>query len=44
MSVVELEPVPRRAPSTLLVDVAAAVAVALAHGALDGGGNVARCG
>jgi hypothetical protein len=42
VSVVELEPVPRGAAPTLLVDVAAAVAVALAHGTPDGGRNVAR--
>ena len=42
VSVVELEPVPRGAASALLVDVTAAVAVALAHRTPDGGGDVAR--
>ena len=44
MSVVELEPVPRGAAPTLLVDVAAEVAVALAHRTPDGGGDVSRRG
>jgi hypothetical protein len=44
MSVVELEPVPGRAASTPLVDVAAAIAVALPHRTADGGGNVAHAG
>jgi hypothetical protein len=41
VSVVELEPVPRGAASTLLVHVATAFAVALAHRTPDSGGDVA---
>jgi hypothetical protein len=39
---VELEPIPFGATPAALVDVGAAFAVALAHGAPDGGGDVAR--
>jgi len=41
VSMVELEPVSLGAASTALVDVAAAVAVALTHGTPDGGRDVA---
>jgi hypothetical protein len=44
MPMVEFEPVALRAPSTLLVHVAASVSVALTHGTPDRRGDVARRG
>ena len=40
----ELEPVALRAPFAVLVDEAAPISVPFPHGALDGSGDVARCG